>query len=32
MFIPVSATHAAAKDSDFGKCTVLFKKNTALKG
>lgn len=24
IFIPVSANHAAAKDGDFGKCTVLF--------
>lgn len=24
IFIPVSANRAAAKDGDFGKCTVLF--------
>lgn len=24
IFIPVSANHAAAKDGNFGKCTVLF--------
>lgn len=24
IFVPVSANHAAAKDSDFGKCAVLF--------